>query len=202
MIAIATARRRFGLPARIAGYGVGSRLEYLWFRWYSGWVLHLWLWLGPISVRAGDRALRAAWIEPVSHGLTEMIAKGLAMGGGVPARACCSAADPAMLETDHIICARSTLYGLLDWAWRSTAFSVVCWTAALAPPANLTRLTAAGGWLSLRWGGGVAHVFLALSAGIVVFAAERSIAGGAWFGPLAGRAGRLLSLKMNNWCDG
>jgi hypothetical protein len=54
--------------------------------------------------------------------------------------------------------------------------------------ANLTRLAiaAAGGWLALRSGGDVSHVFLTLSAALAVFGLMNAgaVAGGAWFGPV------------------
>ena len=55
-IAIATGLvGRFG-PAAIAGYGTGSRLEYSWFRWSSGWAPHSSPWSGPTSARGGVTA--------------------------------------------------------------------------------------------------------------------------------------------------
>ena len=55
--------------------------------------------------------------------------------------------------------------------------------------ANLTRLTiaAGGGWLALRSGGNLSHVFLALSAALVAFGIinAAAVASGAWFGPIA-----------------
>jgi MATE family, multidrug efflux pump len=54
--------------------------------------------------------------------------------------------------------------------------------------ANLARLViaAAGGWLVLRWGGDLSHVFLALSAALAVFGLMNAVAvaGGVWFGPI------------------
>ena len=54
--------------------------------------------------------------------------------------------------------------------------------------ANLMRLAiaAVGGWLALSWSGDLSHVFLALSAALVVFGLMNAVAvaGGAWFGPI------------------
>ncbi|MNJ69039.1 hypothetical protein D3C77_653440 [compost metagenome] len=51
---------------------------------------------------------------------------------------------------------------------------------------NLARLVVAGlgGWLALRWGGELAHVFIAQGAAFVVYGLviTVTIAGGAWFG--------------------
>ncbi len=51
---------------------------------------------------------------------------------------------------------------------------------------NLMRLTVAGlgGWLALRWGGELIHVFIAQGVGLVVYGLviAATIAGGAWFG--------------------
>jgi Na+-driven multidrug efflux pump len=53
---------------------------------------------------------------------------------------------------------------------------------------NLSRLAVAalGGWLALRWGGGLTQVFIAQAVALVVYGLvnSASIAGGAWFGPL------------------
>lgn len=51
---------------------------------------------------------------------------------------------------------------------------------------NIARLAVAGvgGWLALRWGGGLAGVFAAQGAALVVYGIviASAIAGGAWFG--------------------
>jgi hypothetical protein len=60
--------------------------------------------------------------------------------------------------------------------------------------ANLTRLTiaAGGGWLALRHGGDLSHVFLALSVALTAFGLINAgaVAGGAWFGPIRWPWGR------------
>jgi hypothetical protein len=54
--------------------------------------------------------------------------------------------------------------------------------------ASLTRLLVAalGGWIALRLGAGLAGVFAAQAAALVIYGVLSSavIAGGAWFGPL------------------
>jgi hypothetical protein len=51
---------------------------------------------------------------------------------------------------------------------------------------NIARLVVAavGGWLAIRWGGGLAQVFLVQGAALVVYGvvSASAIAGGAWFG--------------------
>ena len=51
---------------------------------------------------------------------------------------------------------------------------------------NLARLAVAaiGGWLAIRWGGGLTQVFAVQGAALVVYGAviAAAIAGGAWFG--------------------
>ena len=44
----------------------------------------------------------------------------------------------------------------------------------------------AGGWLALRWGGGLGAVFAAQGAALVLYGLVNAwtIAGGAWFGPV------------------
>ena len=53
---------------------------------------------------------------------------------------------------------------------------------------NLARLAVAalGGWLALRWGGELVHVFVAQAVALVVYGVviAGAIAGGAWFGPV------------------
>ena len=65
--------------------------------------------------------------------------------------------------------------------------------------ANLARLAIAGGvgWLALHWGGDISHVFLALSAGLVVFGLMNAVAvaGGAWFGPISWPRIRITRLE-------
>ena len=53
---------------------------------------------------------------------------------------------------------------------------------------NIVRLIVAalGGWLALHWGGGLAQVFMAQAAALLLYGLVNAgaIAGGAWFGPL------------------
>lgn len=51
---------------------------------------------------------------------------------------------------------------------------------------NLARLVVAagGGWLAIRWGGGLAQMFMVQGAALLVYGVviAAAIAGGAWFG--------------------
>jgi hypothetical protein len=53
---------------------------------------------------------------------------------------------------------------------------------------NVVRLAVAagGGWLALRFGGGLVQVFLAQAVALVVYGLfnAAAVAGGAWFGPV------------------
>ena len=53
---------------------------------------------------------------------------------------------------------------------------------------NLVRLVVAGlgGWLALRWGNGLAAVFIAQAVALLLYGLTNAaaIAGGAWFGPV------------------
>ena len=45
-------------------------------------------------------------------------------------------------------------------------------------------MAAIGGWLVIRWGGGLAQVFMAQAAALLIYGIviAATIAGGAWFG--------------------
>jgi hypothetical protein len=55
-------------------------------------------------------------------------------------------------------------------------------------------IAAGGGWLALRWGGDVSHVFVALSVGLAVFGLlnAAAVARGVWFRPIAWPRPRVL----------
>src|SRR5205807_2059354 len=187
IIVIATALvGRFG-PAAIAGYGVGSRLEYLLVPLVFGLGGPLVAMVGT-NVGAGQRgrALRAAWIgAAIAAGLTELIGLWAAM---VP-RVWLSLfdTDPAMLDAGsrylHVVGPFYGLFGLgMALYFASQGAGRLLWPLL----ANLMRLViaAGGGWLVLRWTGNVSHVFAALSAALTVFGLVNAaaVAGGAWFG--------------------
>src|SRR5437870_6609455 len=188
-IAIATGFvGRFG-PAAIAGYGTGSRLEYLLVPLVFGLG-------GPLVAMVGTntgagqrgRALRAAWIGAgIAAGLTEII--GLWAAAAPRAWLSLFDTDPAMLDAgSRYLQTVGPLYGLFGLGmalyFASQGAGRLLWPLL----ANLTRLAiaAGGGWLALRWTGNLSHVFLALSAALAAFGLINAgaVATGAWFGPL------------------
>jgi putative MATE family efflux protein len=189
-IAIATGLvGRFG-PAAIAGYGVGSRLEYLLVPLVFGLGGPLVAMVGT-NIGAGrhDRALRAAWIGAgIAAGITETI--GLCAAAFPHAWLSLFATDPAMLDAgSRYLRTVGPFYGLFGLGmalyFASQGAGRLLWPLL----ANLTRLAiaAGGGWLALRWSGDLAHVFLALSVALIAFGSINAgaVAGGAWFGPIA-----------------
>ena len=188
-IAIATGFvGRFG-PAAIAGYGTGSRLEYLLVPLVFGLGGPLVAMVGT-NIGAGqrERALRVAWIgAAIAAGLTELIG----LWAAVVPQAWLSLfdTDPAMLDVGwRYLRAVGPCYGLfglgLALYFASQGAGRLRWPLL----ANLTRLViaAGGGWLALRWGGDLSHVFamgMALAAFGLINAG--AVAGGAWFGPVS-----------------
>jgi len=202
-IAIATGFvGRFG-PAAIAGYGTGSRLEYLLVPLVFGLG-------GPLVAMVGTntgagqrgRALRAAWIgAAIAAGLTEII--GLWAAAAPRAWLSLFDTDPAMLDAgSRYLQTVGPLYGLFGLGmalyFASQGAGRLLWPLL----ANLTRLAiaAGGGWLALRWTGNLSHVFLALSAALAAFGLINAgaVASGAWFG----RVGRPRDQTTTNRPDG
>jgi putative MATE family efflux protein len=189
-IAIATGLvGRFG-PAAIAGYGTGSRLEYLLVPLVFGLGGPLVAMVGTnIGAAQRERALRAAWIgAAIAAGVTELIGLGAA---AVPrAWLALFDTDPAMLDAgSRYLRAVGPFYGLFGLGmglyFASQGAGRLLWPLL----ANLTRLViaAGGGWLALHRGGDLSYVFLALSAALAAFGLMNAgaLAGGAWFGPIA-----------------
>lgn len=185
---------RFGTAA-IAGYGTGSRLEYLLVPLVFGLGGPLVAMVGT-NIGAGqrDRALRAAWIgAAIATGLAELI--GLAAAAAPHAWLSLFDTDPAMLDAGsrylHTVGPFYGLFGLgMALYFASQGAGRLLWPLL----ANLTRLViaAAGGWLALRWSGNLSYVFLALSVALAAFGLINAgaVASGAWFGPLTLTAGR------------
>jgi len=206
-IAIATGMvGRFG-PAAIAGYGTGSRVEYLLVPLVFGLGGPLVAMVGT-NIGAGqrDRALRAAWIgAAIATGLTEVIGLGAA---AVPhAWLSLFDTDPAMLDAGaRYLHAVGPLYGLFGLGmalyFASQGAGRLLWPLL----ANLTRLViaAGGGWLALRWSGDLSNVFLALGVALVAFGLINTgaVARGAWFGPIGwpwpGRPGKALRTESGS----
>ena len=187
-IAIATGFvGRFG-PAAIAGYGTGSRLEYLLIPLVFGLG-------GPLvamvatNVGAGqrERALRTAWIgAAVAAGATETI--GLCAAAFPHAWLSLFSSDAAMLAAgSRYLQTVGPVYGLFGLGmalyFASQGAGRMLWPLL----ANLTRLViaAGGGWLALQWGGDLSHVFIALSVALAAFGLiiAIAVARGAWFAP-------------------
>jgi MATE family, multidrug efflux pump len=186
-IAIATGFvGRFG-PAAIAGYGIGSRLEYLLVPLVFGLGSPLVAIVGT-NIGAGqrERALRTAWIgAALAAGLTEFIGLGAA---AIPhAWLSLFSRDPALLDAgSRYLRIVGPFYGLFGLGMALYFASQGAGRLAWPLLANLTRLAiaAGGGWLALRWSGDVAYVFVALSAALAAFGLINAgaVAGGAWFG--------------------
>ena len=96
-------------------------------------------------------------------------------------------ADPAMLEAGTLYLRTvGPLYGFfgvgLVLYFASQGGGRLLWPVA----GNIARLAVAaiGGWLAIRWGGGLAQVFMAQAATLAVYGSvvAVAIAGGAWFG--------------------
>jgi Na+-driven multidrug efflux pump len=176
---------QFG-PATIAGYGTGSRLEYLLVPLVFGLG-------GPVVAMVGtnigagrrDRALRATWIgAAVAAALCEAI--GLSAAAFPIAWLTLFGTDPAMLDAGsrylHVVGPAYGLFGLgLALYFASQGAGRLMWPLF----ANFMRLViaAGGGWLVLRWDGNLSHVFIVLSAALAAFGLINAgaVAGGAWF---------------------
>jgi putative MATE family efflux protein len=188
-IAIATGYvGRFG-PAAIAGYGTGSRLEYLLVPLVFGLGGPLVAMVGT-NIGAGqrERALRAAWIgAAIAAGLTELI--GLWAAAVPHAWLSRFDTDPAMLDAGaRYLRAVGPCFGFfglgLALYFASQGAGRLRWPLL----ANLTRLAVAagGGGLALHWSGDLSQVFLALSAALAAFGLINAgaVARGAWFVPI------------------
>jgi putative MATE family efflux protein len=186
-IAIATGLvGRFG-SAAIAGYGTGSRLEYVLIPLVFGLGGPLVAIVGT-NIGAGqrDRAVRAAWIGAgIAAALCELI--GLWAAAFPRAWLSLFDTDPAMLDVgSSYLQTVGPLYGLFGLGmalyFASQGAGRLLWPLL----ANLTRLTVAagGGWLALQWSADLSHVFLAQSVGLTVFGLinAAAVAGGAWRG--------------------
>ena len=185
-IAIATGLvGRFGSGA-IAGYGTGSRLEYLLVPIVFGLGGPLVAMVGTnIGAGQGQRALRIAWLgAAVAAAISEAI--GLTAAAIPHAWLSLFDSDPAMLAAGtRYLHAVGPLYGLFGLGmalyFASQGAGRLLWPFL----ANLTRLLIAsvGGWLALRLSGDMSAVFFALSAALAAFGLinAAAVAGGAWF---------------------
>jgi Na+-driven multidrug efflux pump len=173
-------------PAAIAGYGTGSRLEYLLIPLVFGLGGPLVAMVGT-NIGAGrrDRALRVAWIgAAIAAALCELI--GLSAAAfPVPWLSLFDTA-PAMLDAGarylRVVGPAYGLFGLgMALYFASQGAGRLLWPFL----ANMARLliAALGGWLALRWTGDLTAVFIALSVALATFGLinAAAVAGGAWF---------------------
>ena len=166
-IAIATGLVGAFGPAAIAGYGTGSRLEYLLIPLVFGLGGPLVAMVGT-NIGAGrrDRALRVAWIgAAIAAALCESI--GLAAARVSASPGCrCSTRDPAMLDAGarylRVVGPAYGLFGLgMALYFASQGAGRLLWPFL----ANMARLliAALGGYLALRWTGNLTAVFIAFA---------------------------------------
>ncbi len=175
----------FGTGA-IAGYGAGSRLEYLLVPLVFGLGAPLVALVGT-NIGAGQRAraLRVAWVGAgVAFALTEAI--GLAAAAWPGAWLGLFGRDPDMLAAGAAyLRATGPFYGFFGLGmalyFASQGAGRLAWPLAAA----VLRMAIAvgGGWLALHWAGSLHLVFLALGAGLAAMGLVNalSVAGGAWF---------------------
>ena len=172
-------------PAAIAGYGVGTRLEYLLVPLAFGFGGPLVALVGT-NIGAGqlDRARRAAWIGGwTCFALTEAIGVAAAIVPG--AWLTLFDSDPAMIEAGtaylRVVGPFYGFFGLgMALYFASQGAGALKWPLL----ANVLRLAIAvgGGWLVLRWTGNLTLVFLALGLALATFGTviACAVAGGAW----------------------
>jgi putative MATE family efflux protein len=173
-------------PAAIAGYGVGTRLEYLLIPLAFGFGGPLVALVGT-NIGAGnrERALRAAWIGAwVCFALTEAI--GVAAALFPEAWLTLFDRDPAMIAAGssylRIVGPFYGFFGLgMALYFASQGAGALKWPLL----AGFSRLVIAvgGGWLLLNWTGNLALVYAALGAGLAVMGLmiAGSIQAGVWF---------------------
>jgi putative MATE family efflux protein len=184
-VAVANALVAAQGPAAVAGYGVGARLEYLLIPLAFGMG-------GPLVAMVGtamgagkrERAVRVAWIGAAINGvLSECI--GLAAAFFPLAWLTLFGSDPRMLEIGtrylHIV---APIYGFFGAGmvlyFASQGAGRLKWPLI----GGLLRLLTAtvGGWLMLKWVGGIDGVFIALAAALIIFGIVNAAAiyFGAW----------------------
>ncbi len=185
-IAIATGLVGAFGAAAIAGYGTGSRLEYLLIPLVFGLGGPLVAMVGT-NIGAGrrDRALRVAWIgAAIAAALCEIIG----LGAAAAPRAWLSLFDtaPAMIDAgSRYLHAVGPVYGLFGLGmalyFASQGAGRLLWPLL----ANMARLliAAGGGCLALRWSGDLSDVFIALAVALAAFGLinAAAVASGVWF---------------------
>ncbi|MDP2032830.1 MAG: MATE family efflux transporter [Polaromonas sp.] len=176
----------FGTAA-IAGYGTASRLEYLLVPLVFGFGAPLVAMVGTcMGAGQRERALRATWIgAAMAFAMTEAI--GLWAAFFPRAWLSLFNSDPAMIEAGSLyLRAVGPVYGFFGLGlvlyFASQGAGRLLWPVI----GNIARLAVAvtGGWLALRWSGGLSGVFIAQGVALVIYGLVNAwaIAGGAWFG--------------------
>jgi putative MATE family efflux protein len=173
-------------PAAIAGYGVGTRLEYLLIPLAFGFGGPLVALVGT-NIGAGNRAraVRAAWIGAwICAALCEVI--GIAAALFPTAWLSLFNSDPAMIAAGapylRIVGPFYGFFGIgMALYFASQGAGALAWPLL----AGLFRLVIAvvGGYLLLRWTGSLMFVYAALAAGLAVLGltVAGAVWGGAWF---------------------
>lgn len=172
-------------PAALAGFGTGSRLEYLMVPIAFGIGGPLVAIVGTnIAAGQAPRALRATWIgAALGFAITE--AAGILAAIFPRAWLSLFDNDPAMIQTGTLyLHAVGPLYGFFGLGlvlyFASQGAGRLAWPIA----AQFLRLVVAtvGSALALRFGGGLLSVFLAIGGALVVFGltVALSIAAGSW----------------------
>jgi Na+-driven multidrug efflux pump len=177
---------RAGGPDAVAGYGTGTRLEYLLIPLVFGLGAPLVALVGT-NIGAGQRA-RALRIALTGGALAFVAAEavGLAAAAWPQAWLGLFGDDPQMLETGaaylRTVGPAYGFFGLgLSLYFASQGAGRLGWPLL----AGLVRLVVAvgGGWLALHLTGSLTWVFVALAAGLVAYGVVllAVIRGGAWF---------------------
>jgi putative MATE family efflux protein len=172
--------------AAIAGYGIGSRLEYLLVPLVFGLGAPLVAMVGT-NIGAGQhaRALRIAWLGgAIACAATEAI--GVAAALAPTAWITLFSADPDVIAAGTLyLRVAGPFYGFFGLGmalyFASQGAGRLTWPFL----ANLTRLIVAtvGGWLVFRWlDGGLSGLFAMLAAALVLFGAINcaALAAGSW----------------------
>ena len=188
-IAISTALVGAFGAAAIAGYGTASRLEYLMVPLVFGLGAPLVAMVGTcIGAGQRERALRATAVgAAMAFAMTSAVGVWAALFPHAWLRLFSN--DPQMLESGTLyLRSVGPFYGFFGLGlvlyFASQGAGKLKWPVI----GNLVRLAIAGlgGWLALRWSGGLAAVFVAQALALLLYGLTNAaaIAGGAWFGPL------------------
>jgi Na+-driven multidrug efflux pump len=191
-IAIATGIVGTFGAAAIAGFGTGSRLEYLLIPLVFGLGGPLVAMVGT-NIGAGrpDRALRVAWIgAAIAAAICEII--GLTAAAAPYAWLSLFDTAPAMIDAGtrylHVVGPAYGLFGLgMALYFAAQGAGRLLWPFT----ANMARLViaAGGGYFALRWSGNLTDVFLALAIALAAFGLinAAAVASGVWFEKMPGK---------------